>query len=259
MKLNNLFAPGLIVLGTGLIAISVFSPQKRISSLFQSKAIANVIEKDGTVFFQNNQMPLPSEVESKQSLAARDLLRTSEESEILVEFKNGGQARLTEKSEALIDLLNNGQPLIVVRAGEVIIEKFGDAPGFWIRQNGQLYSATDYALLVKDQHSKLTEALPSSQTLEQISQIEIENTLNAKKNDFFRCYGQLIQRMPQATGQVLLSFTIEKIGRTSQVEVSSSEINDTVFKSCLIEIVSRTRFRVFNGAPVTTVFPIRFE
>lgn len=259
MKLNNFFVPGLMIIGVSLIAVSIFAPQKKISSLFESESIAVVVEKTGAVFFQNNQMPLPAEVEKKQLLQARDLLRTSESSEILIEFNNGGQVRLAEKSEALIDLLDNGQPLIVVRTGELTVEKFGSEPGFWLRQNGQLYSSTDYALLEKSQHSQLTEALPSSQTMEQISQIEIENTLNAKKNDFFRCYGQLIQRLPQATGQVLLSFTIEKLGRTSQVEISNSDINDAVFKSCLIEIVSRTRFRTFTGAPVTTVFPLRFE
>lgn len=259
MKINNLLVPGLLVVGVLLIAVSILFPQKKMAALFRSDSLAKVIEKSGSVVRQNNQMPGPQEIEAQQTLQARDTLRTTEEADILIEFNNGGQLRLSESTEVLIDRLENGQAIAIIREGEVAIEKFGEAPGFWLRQDGQLYSATDFALLDKSKNSKLTDMLPASQTQEQISQVEIENTLNAKKNDFFRCYGQLIQRLPQSTGQVLLSFTIERQGRPNKVEISKTDINDTVFKSCLIEIVSRTRFRAFSGPPVTTVFPIRFE
>ena len=105
----------------------------------------------------------------------------------------------------------------------------------------------------------MQEPIPDQQNKEQISQIEIENILNTKKNDFFKCFGQLIQKKPLASGQVLISFTIEKGGNTSKVEVSKSEINDVSFNSCLIEVVSRTHFRAFSGGPIATVFPLKFE
>ena len=80
-----------------------------------------------------------------------------------------------------------------------------------------------------------------------------------KKNDFFKCFGQLIQKNPLASGQVLISFTIEKMGSTTKVEISKSDILDSSFKSCLIEVVARTHFRAFSGASITTVFPLKFE
>ena len=189
----------------------------------------------------------------------RDLLRTDINSEALVEFNQGGQFRITEKSEILIDTLENGVPVVVVRSGEVFIEKFGKPPSFWVRKNGLIYNALDYALIDKMDSSKLRELLPDSNSKEHISQIEIETILNSKKNDFFKCFGQLIQKNPQSAGQVLISFTIEKQGHTTKVEIAKSDIADASFKSCLQEVVARTRFRSFSGSAVATVFPLKFE
>ncbi|MEQ1722800.1 MAG: AgmX/PglI C-terminal domain-containing protein [Pseudobdellovibrio sp.] len=258
MKKSNWIVPGLIVLGIALILISTWAPQKKFDLGF-SKKIAGVIEKTGSVKFQNSGMPADTEVKLNYQIDIRDILKTDEDSEALIEFSNGGQFRLAEKSEVLIDKLDTGSPLVVVRTGDIFVEKFGKAPSFWVRKEGQIYTAVDYALVDKKNASRLKEAMPQSQTREQLSQIEIEGILNSKKNDFFKCFGQLIQKNPQATGSVLISFTIEKQGHTSKVEISKSEILDAGFKSCLMEVVARTHFRAFSGSPVATVFPLKFE
>jgi hypothetical protein len=43
------------------------------------------------------------------------------------------------------------------------------------------------------------------------------------------------------------------------VEIAKSDIADPHFKNCLSEVVARTRFRSFNGEPIATVFPLKFE
>lgn len=258
MKKNNWIVPGLIVLGIALIVVSTWAPQKKFDLGF-SKKMGRVIEKTGHVTFQNSGMPADTEVNLNYAIDTRDLFRTDSESEALIEFNSGGQFRLAEKSEILIDKLDNGNPLVVVRTGDIFIEKFGKAPSFWVRKDGQIYTAVDYALVDKKNASRLREAVPAKQSKEQITQMEIENILNSKKNDFFKCFGQLIQKNPQASGQVLISFTIEKQGHTSKVEISKSEIVDASFKSCLMEVVARTHFRAFSGSPVATVFPLKFE
>jgi hypothetical protein len=258
MKKSNWIVPGLIVLGITLIFISTWGPQKKIDLGF-SKKIAIVIEKAGSVKLQNSGMPSDTEVKLNYQIDIRDILKTETDSEALIEFSSGGQFRLAEKSEVLIDQLDTGSPLVVVRTGDVFVEKFGKAPSFWVRKEGQIYTAIDYALVDKKNASRLKEALPQSQSKDQLSQIEIEVILNSKKNDFFKCFGQLIQKNPQATGAVLISFSIEKQGHTSKVEISKSEILDADFKSCLMEVVARTHFRAFTGSPVATVFPLKFE
>ena len=205
---------------------------------------------------------MPAEVKITSAnfkLDPLDVVRTEAGADALIEFQNGGQVRVAEKSEVVIDLLDNGTPQVIVKSGEISVEKFGKSPGFWIRTEGQLYSATDYVLIDRKASAKLTEAIPTQTGSEQISQVEIETVLNSKKGDFFKCFGQLIQKYPQAAGQVLISFTIERQGLASKVEISKSDIADPHFKSCLGEVVARTRFRAFTGNPVATVFPLKFE
>jgi hypothetical protein len=259
MKLNNWVVPGLIALGVALILFSTILPQQKFQLGFSKKKFAHIVEKSGQVKRLNNEMPVSSDVKVNESVDERDTIRTDVNSEAVIEFDNGGQFRVSEKSEVLVDTLDNGQPLVVVKTGDVSIEKFGKNPSFWVRREGQLNSAVDYALIDKKNSPRLIEAIPEAQSKEQMSQLEIETILNSKKNDFFKCFGQLIQKNPQSAGQVLIAFTIEKQGQTSKVEISKSDINDSHFKACLIEVVARTHFRPFNGNPITTVFPLKFE
>lgn len=259
MKRSNWFVPVVFAIGIAIIALSLWAPENKLNFGFNQKAFATVIERDGIVKLQNNEMPAEIQINSNYKVEPLDVVRTETASEAVIEFQNGGQFRLAEKTEVVVDLLDNGSPMVLIRTGEIFIEKFGKSPGYWVRTDGQLYSASDYVLLDRKSASKLEEPLPSAITQDQISQVEIENILNSKKNDFFKCFGQLIQKLPQASGQVLVTFTIEKHGQTTQVEVSKSDIIDTQFKSCLVEVVARTKFRSFNGSPITTVFPLNFE
>jgi hypothetical protein len=259
MKRNNWFVPGIIIAGLVLIGLSLWAPQGQFGLNFNQKSLATVVEKNGEVTFQNNEMPAETKIEAKQKLEALDTLRTNPESDILVQFNDGGQFRLNEKSEVVLDLLDNGSPLVVIRSGEISIEKFGTSLSFWVRSEGQLYSAADYVMVDKRHARNLKDESPKNPDREQITQAEIEGVLNAKKADFFKCFGQLIQKKPQAVGQMLISFTIETQGYTSQIEISKADINDATFKSCLGEVVSRTKFRAFAGNPITTVFPLKFE
>lgn len=260
MKRSNWFVPALILFGTALVVLSIWAPQSKLNLGFNKKSLAKVIERIGIVKLQNNEMP--SEIKltaSNYKLEALDVIRTESESEAVIEFQGGGQFRVSEKSEIVIDILESGSPLVVIRTGDIYIEKFGQSPSFWVRAEGQLYSASDYVLVDKKSGSKLIDARPVQTNRDQISQVEIENVLNSKKSDFFKCFGQLIQKNPQAAGQVLISFTIEKQGIPSKVEISKSDIPDANFKLCLGEVVSRTRFKAFSGNPIATVFPLKFE
>lgn len=259
MKRNNWFVPAVTTVGFILIVLSIWAPQSGFLKNLNSSNFARLIERTGVVKLQNNEMAADVPIDTNYKIEALDVLRTEPGSEAVVEFSGGGQFRISEKSEVVVDQLDNGSPLVVVKAGEIYVEKFGKSPGFWIRSEGQLYSASDFVVLDRKNASKLMEPLPSQKEATQISQAEIEVVLNSKKNDFFKCFGQLIQKSPQATGQVLISFTIERQGLPSKVEVSKSDINDPHFKNCLSEVVARTRFRSFTGDPIATVFPLKFE
>ncbi len=251
--------PGLMILGAFLVIISIWGPQGGFSPSRKEAPLAYLSEKTGEVTVSNNQMPAPVPAKLNLSFYARDILRTEEGADALVQWANEGQFRVSEKSDVLIDTLENGHPLVVIRSGEIVVEKFGRAPSFWIRKEGQLLSAVDFALADRKNLTKLKEPLPEKDSKSQITQFEIESVLNAKKTDFFKCYGQALQKNATARGQILISFTIERQGQTSQIEISKSEIADQAFNSCVMEVVARTQFKSFSGAAVTTVFPMRFE
>ena len=251
--------PALIFLGTCLIFISIWAPKNQNNRSQSDSEIGRVSEKSGQVTLMNNEMPDAVSLKMNTGLNAKDVIRTNENSEASIQFKNEGQFHLSEKSEVLIDLLENGEPVVLVRSGDLFIERFGKDTSFWIRQDGQLFSAVDFALANKSKLTKLKDPVPSKSETNQISQLDIENLLNSKKNDFFKCYGQVLQKNSQARGSVLISFTILNQGQTSKIEISKSDISETVFKSCLTEVVARTQFKAFTGAPITTVFPLKFE
>jgi TonB family protein len=260
MKRNNWFVPAIITIGLVLIIMSIWSPKIISVSSLRTDGLARLIEKTGVVAFINNEIQTETEIKTKNfKFDALDIIRTSESSEALIEFKNGSQFRLAEKSEVVLDLLDNGQAIVVIRTGEIFIEKFGEDAGFWIRSDGQLYSASDYVLVEKNSGTRLKKSIPDQKNREQLSQVEIESVLNSKRADFFKCYGQLLQRKPLANGEVLISFTVERSGQTTKIEISKSSIEDKTFNNCLTEVVSRARFRSFFGSPVATVFPLKFE
>ena len=257
--MNKWLVPALILLGSGLIAISIWSPKQQGARWAAENELAFVAETSGEVTVLNNEMPESVPVHVNSPLGAKDIVRTSENADASIKWKNEGQFRIMEKSEVLIDQLDNGQFLVVVRSGDIYVEKFGEKPSFWVRKDGQLQSSIDFALSDKSKLTKLKDPVPAKTNDNQISQLEIENLLNSKKTDFFKCYGQVLQRNAQAQGSVLIAFTILNQGQAAKVEISKSDINDASFKSCLTEVVARTQFKSFSGAPVTTVFPLKFE
>lgn len=260
MSKRSWLVPTLLIVGTVLIVVSIWLPnQNRIFFKTSATDFAIVNEKTGHVTASNAQSPTPVEVNLKTQLHPRDSINTANESEVLIQFKNDSQVRIAQNSEVLLDQQERGSPLLVVKSGEVFVERFGRKPETWIRKDGQSLSVVDYTASDKNNTQFLKESIPVIDANETLTQTEIETILTARKSDFFKCYGQILQKKPQSRGQVMLSFTIEKQGQTSKIEVSKSDIDDNSFKSCLMEVVARTKFRVFTGKPITTVFPLKFE
>lgn len=256
--------PGLICVGTLLIIFSIWSPKSQFSlnptiEKNSVTSLATAVEVTGDCQLSNNQMPSSIPLKLNSKINPRDIIRTGENSDAVIQLQNEAQFRLIDKSEILIDQLDNGAPLIIIRSGEIYVEKFGNKPSFWVRKEGQLLSALDFALADKSHLNKLKEPIPAQTETDQISQTEIETILNNKKTDFFKCYGQVLQKNAQSRGSVLISFSIQNFGQTHKIEITQSDIDEPIFKSCLTEVVARTQFKKFSGNPITTVFPLKFE
>lgn len=260
MNKRSWLVPAILIVGIILIVVSIWLPnQTRVYFKGKESDFAVVNDKVGVVTVTSAQSPSPVSLNLKTQLHPRDMVTTGADSEVLLQFKNESQLRVTSNSEILLDLQENGSPLVVVRTGDIFTERFGKKPETWIRKDGQSLSITDYTASNKRNNKYLKEPQPAVDANETLTQTEIETVLSDRKSDFFKCYGQVLQKKPQSRGQVLLSFTIEKQGQTSKIEVSKSDIDDNTFKSCLMEVVARTKFRTFNGKSITTVFPLKFE
>lgn len=258
MKMKPWLIPALIGVGILLILISVFGTKSSDRSAVTENDLAFLNEKTGIVYVQNYEMPEPIILKSNFALHAKDSVRTENQSDALVQFSNEGQFRLAENTEVLLDLQNTNEPVVIVKTGDISIERFGRAPSFWVRKDGQSLTAVDFALSDKKNAPKLKDPLPTKQETA-LTQTDIEVVMNAKKTDFFKCYGQTLQKDPQARGQVLIGFKIEKNGQTAKIEISKSDIADNSFKTCLLEVVARTQFKNFSGEPIHTIFPLKFE
>ena len=258
MKIKTWLFPGLIVLGTILIFVSTLLPKSSRKAVSESD-LAFLNEKSGSVTVKNYEMPEPIQLKTNFSLHPKDVVKTDSNSDALIQFNNEGQLRLAENTEVLLDVLDNQAPVVIVKSGDVFVEKFGAKPSFWIRKDGQSLSAIDFALADKKNAPKLKDQIPNKLDNETLSQNDIEVNMAARKSDFFKCYGQALQKDLTARGSVMLAFTIEKNGQTSKIEVSKSDIQDNTFKTCLMEVVARTQFKSFTGAAINTVFPLKFE
>lgn len=259
MKLKAWLVPALIAVGILLIFISTFSSKTFNRKTVSDSDLAFLNEKTGSVTVQNYEMPEPIQLKTNFTLHPKDVVKTESNSDALIQFNNEGQLRLSENTEILLDVLDSQAPVVIVKSGEVFVEKFGAKPSFWIRKDGQSLSAVDFALADKKNAPKLKDPIPNKMTTETLSQSDIEVNMSARKNDFFKCYGQTLQKNLAARGSVLIAFTIEKNGQTSKIEISKSDIPDVSFKTCLMEVVARTQFKSFTGAAINTVFPLKFE
>jgi hypothetical protein len=92
-----------------------------------------------------------------------------------------------------------------------------------------------------------------------LTEKEIQETMNSHRTSFLKCYSGLLQKDAQAKGEATLTFTVENSGKLSAVEVTSSNLQQDDFKKCLIEVMNRVEFRPFDGSPISTLFPLKFE
>lgn len=262
--MKNRVVIGLIIIGIVLIMVSVFVPTRNLD-LLASKEIAKITEinSDSPTGVITRGLDQYDDIPAKKGLKIRhlDLIKTAPLSDVMITFTStGGELRVLENSEILVEQTDEKTTLVTVRSGDVFIERFGKEPSFWVRKEGRQLTAMDYALSnEKNVESLRQKGLKTALPEDVLPQSKIEEILSSKKSDFFRCYGQLIQKTEQAHGQVLISFEIAPVGKVTKVEINRSDIQDKSFKACLSEVVARTVFPKFSGAAITTVFPLKFD
>ena len=262
--------PGLIFSGIALILTALVIPSRSIDTLGK-KVIATVIDFEGSATVEGLDQTDTANIQKKTKIKNLDVVKTQAQSEASIELPAiKAEIRVLENSNILFEENTEGSVILTIKDGDLIVERLGSKAGeqspgaqLWIKKDGRQLSALDYAITNEKnaQSSPLQKSKFASQIKksDRLSQTKIEEILSSKKNDFFRCYGQLIQKEEQAHGQLLLSFEILPTGKVALVDVAKTEITQTAFLSCLKEVVLRTNFPPFDGKTITTVFPLKFD
>lgn len=99
---------------------------------------------------------------------------------------------------------------------------------------------------------------------------EIARQIRSQTGFFQRCYLSFVNRLrtqdsdPQAqaagpTGTVVVGFTIQANGRVAKAHLVQSDFSDSTLNKCVVDVVSRTSFRAFDGDAIDIArFPISF-
>ncbi|MGZ3773964.1 MAG: TonB family protein [Pseudobdellovibrionaceae bacterium] len=269
MAKNNWLISSLILVGIISVALSLFIASQTEKQKPGSQPLARIELNLGKVYILRKNLTQKEILSRKATLFALDSIETGADGDATMEFDSSYRIRVQENSLITLDE-ENERTVLIIKRGDVQVENFGREGTVFVSREGVRWNATDYEMNYKKQGSPETLpelapseagpiAMPPSNLADGLTSEYIQDTLKTHRNSFFKCYTQLLQKTPGVTGQATISFTIEKTGHVTQADIASSSINDTNFKKCLLEAIHRVEFKAFNGDPISTTFPLRFE
>lgn len=269
MTLKNGLVPILVGIGILCLGLSLYLATRTEKSLFTQKPLATLSNGSGQVSIFRKNMTTKETLTQKTFLYTLDSVETSADGEAMMEFDSGYRIHIPENT--LLTLAQErDRTTLLLKRGDIQVENYGQEDTLFISKDGARWKPNEYELVHKarrgDQSlpesstgSAEVTAIPSTQLKEGLSPDYIQDMMRSQRQNFFKCYTQLLQKTPGLTGQASLSFVIEPSGKVTQPEVASSNIQDSTFKKCLVEAVQRVEFKSFRGEALSTVFPLKFE
>lgn len=204
-------------------------------------------------------------VERYQPILPRESIETEETGEARLLYDNGAVIRVFPESLVLLEHDLKGAESVetlVVQRGEIHVDESGHSGDLLISKNGTRVAASEYQKLALAQEPvdhPLQSQNTSKKNDQTLSEDEISTVMTGQRSHFMKCFTTLLQKSPEAKGQVTLNFTIENSGRVGISEIQASQLKDDEFRKCILNVLQRTEFRGFTGAPITTLFPLQFE
>lgn len=242
---------GLFLVGLFFLVSKNLAPSK---SPIENIALAAL--NSGDAYIWKSSPGLKEKLNQRTWLKNLESIETMAESDVSIEFPTNYQIRVQPQSLITFEE-KEGTVVMNIKKGDIDVEAFGKENSLFILKEGQKISAIDYGLS-KTQKSN-PEADNRTDGSEKLTQKMIQDVLKNTKNQFYKCYTQLLQKTPGVSGQASISFTILASGRVSSPEVSGSTLSDPSLKKCLINVIERVEFPSFRGPAVQTSIPIRFE
>ena len=238
------------------------SSKKFSSSHSLGQTFGRIERETGKVYLVSQNFRQKDLIENTKSIQNSANIETDETGEAILTLDNGYRIRIFEDSSINIEALDR-VATITLKKGSMIVENFGQPSELIIAKDGKRFSAAEYNGLDtrRAEYKEKSEVKiePIVETTRGLSEEEISAVISNNKNYLFKCYTQLLQKQPEAKGEVSLNFTIENSGKVSSCEASSKQIKDETFFRCLKEVMLRIEFMSFKGPGISTLFPIVFE
>ncbi len=255
----------LVFLGAGILlfAVSFYLSYRTSTSSEKSSRLARVERETGQVFIVRSGFTQKEKIDKSSNLFNLDSVETNDTGEALLSFESAFRLKVLVDSLVTLEKVedNKGSHVVLIlKKGDIHIENFGREGELFIAKNGERVSALDFdssTLKAAPLEAPTTPQGPAPVT--QLTEEEISGVMASHKSSFFKCYTQLLQKDPQAKGDATLSFTIDNSGKLMVYDMTSAKLPQPEFKKCLIDVMSRVVFRPFQGPPVSTLFPIKFE
>jgi hypothetical protein len=264
---KNLLVWGSLVVGVVLILFSFYLGRTVSVPLSPTLTLARAEPLTGEASVLRHGMTAKETLKRKISLGHFDSIETRDLGEVRLDFETAYRVRVKEHSLITLERVEDQDgfhTVLILKRGQIQVENYGREGDLFIAKNGERISATDYQESPLAQ-AQVTEAEPSSEWTSPapegtgLTEKEVQETMTSHRTSFLKCYSGLLQKDAQAKGQATLTFTVENSGKLKSVEVTSSDFQQEDFKKCLIEVMNRVEFRPFDGSPISTLFPLKFE
>lgn len=271
MAKNNKLILSLVGIGLLSLALSLFISTQTEKTNPNVQSIARAQLNLGKAFVLRKNLTRKEILTRRTSIFPQDSVETGADGDATLEFDSGDRLHMQENTLVTIDS-ENDRTVVIIKRGDLQVEAEGREGFVFISREGQRWSPADYESKYRKQQQATSETLPdgapaaaenmgpgTSTPGTGLSQEFIQDVLRTHRPAFFRCYTQLLQKTPGTVGQVSVSFTIERTGKVSSADLASSTFADAQFKKCIVEAIRRVEFKSFNGDPISTVFPLKFE
>jgi hypothetical protein len=258
---------GFLIVGLICIGLSLFLTTNPNEHLATTPPLAKAQRITGDATITRHGSLKREKLEGHPTLSHLDSVETGDLGEVRLDFESAFRVLLKESTLVTLERIEDQKGfhvVLIVKRGSIQVENLGHEGDLFIAKNGERISANQYhesplsKVAVENPQTALatTTASVAGATL---SEQEIQDVMGSHRTSFLKCYSQLLQKDPNAKGDATLTFTVENNGKVNGVEITSNTLKQDDFKKCLSEVMNRVEFRSFQGPPVSSLFPLKFE
>jgi len=261
--------------------------------------VAEIVKYDGQVFVRRSGSGEFESGQNTTELFSKDQIKTERSGRVHLRMKSGYEIELLPESQLTVDFWggNKGPEYFSLIRGNLRVLKVGNPGAMYVLQERETFtpenlpSDTSKGLPIQTNTPNAQgppseasrkegiglgtpELLPDppanrlgAKMPEKAGQIKndtltssyIESVLANQAAQFRRCQLTSLRDGKPSVGNLTLGFFIGDDGRTSNVRVVASTLNNKDLEACAGTVIERTKFRAFGGREIQLSYPIEFR